>query len=102
MRVNIREGVARMQPNVEIRKMRERYFNYGVSVALGDELYARQGLRSMAECLHDAATALGLSFPMATISYEGVVLGEYSIPTMEHDTVLLAKRLHVLLAETTE
>jgi len=91
-----------MQPKIEIRQIRERYFNYGVSFADGDELYARQGLRSMTECLHDAATALGRNFPMATISYEGVVLGEYSVPTMEHDTVLLARRLRGLLAETTE
>ncbi|MDM0041511.1 hypothetical protein QTH89_05035 [Variovorax sp. J22G21] len=51
-----------MQPKIEIRKIRERYFNYGVSFAHGDELYARQGLRSMAECLHDAATARGRNF----------------------------------------
>lgn len=88
-----------MQPKIEIRKIGERYFNYGVSFGDGAELYARQGLRSLAECLHDAATALGRSFPMTTISYEGKVLGEYSVPTMEHDTMLLANRLQAQLVE---
>ena len=86
-----------MQPRVEIRKVGERYFNYSVSFGDGAELYARQGLRSLAECLHDAATALGHSFLMTTLSYEGVVLGEYSVPTMEHDTMLLTNRLQAQL-----
>lgn len=88
-----------MQPKVEIRKIGERYFNYSVSFGDGAELYARQGLRSLAECLHDAATALGHSFLMTTLSYEGIALGEYSVPTMEHDTMLLANRLQMQLAD---
>ncbi len=87
-----------MQPRVEIRKLSERYFIYSIASQSGIELYARDGLRSMAECLHDAATALGQDFSKTTISYEGVVLGEYSIPAMEHDTVLVANRLQSQLA----
>jgi len=86
-----------MQPKVEIRKIGERYFNYSVSFGDGAELYARQGLRSLAECLHDAATALGHNFPTTTLGYQGRVLGEFPVAMMEHCAVTLGQSLELLL-----
>jgi hypothetical protein len=87
-----------MHPRIDIRKIRERYFNYGVSIGDADACYTRQGLRSIAECLHDAATALGLHFKVAAISYEGRLLGHYSVANMEHQTLALAEILLASLA----
>ena len=82
-----------MNPNVDIKQVADRYFNYSVSLGDGKLRYAQQGLRSMAECLHDAATAVGQAFRDVDLSYDGVALGTYSIPTLEHDTLLLAEVL---------
>ncbi|VTU21948.1 MULTISPECIES: hypothetical protein [unclassified Variovorax] len=87
-----------MHPQVDIKKVRERYFNYGVSIGNADERYAGQGLRSIAECLHDAATALGHHFKIAAISYEGRLLGHYHVASMEHRTLALAETLLAKLA----
>ena len=67
-----------MRPKIEIEKIRECYFNYSVSSGYGNAIYARHGLYSIEECLHDAATALGQNFPTTTIGYHGQELGEYS------------------------
>jgi hypothetical protein len=91
-----------MYPQVDIRKIREGYFNYGVSIGNAAECYAREGLRSVAECLHDAATALGLHFPIAALSYEARVLGCYYVADMEHKTVALADTLAVKLVRLGE
>lgn len=82
-----------MNPNVDITRVEDRYFNYSVRLGDGNVRYARQGLSSMAECLHDAATALGQAFRDVDLSYEGVALGTYSVPTLEHDTLLLTEVL---------
>lgn len=87
-----------MYPQVDIRKIRERYFNYGVSIGNGNECYVRRELRSVAECLHDAATALGHHFSIALISYEGLALGCYLVSSMEHQPVALAHTLMDKLA----
>lgn len=87
-----------MRPHVAIRKIRLRHFDYSVRMGEGDVCYERHGLRSMAECLHDAATALGQAFRDIEVSYEGFALGCYSQPTLEHDTLLLAGKLEALLA----
>ncbi|MBS0427228.1 MAG: hypothetical protein JSR41_08060 [Proteobacteria bacterium] len=81
-----------------IRRIRLRHFDYSVRMGEGDVRYERHGLRSMAECLHDAATALGQAFRDVEVSYEGVALGCYSQPTLEHDPLLLARKLEALLA----
>jgi len=86
-----------MHPQVDIRKIRDRYFNYSVSTGSADERHVREGLRSVAECLHDAATALSHHFTVAVLSYEGRRLGKYRIASMEHDTLALADALHVKL-----
>ena len=88
-----------MYPQVDIQKIRDRYFNYSVSIGKSDKRYARQGLRSIAECLHDAATALGHHFPIAALSYEGRALGCYHVANMEHKTVALADTLLAKLAQ---
>lgn len=86
-----------MHPQVDIRKIRDRYFNYSVSTGSADERHVREGLRSVAECLHDAATALSHHFTVAALSYEGRHLGKYRIASMEHDTLAVADALHVKL-----
>lgn len=86
-----------MHPQVDIRKVRERYFNYSVSAGSADERHLREGLRSIAECLHDAATALSDHFSVARLSYEGRPLGAYRIASMEHDTLALADTLSAKL-----
>src|SRR4051812_13652274 len=88
-----------MNPNVDITRIEEFFFNYSVRLSgSGAECYARQGLRSMAECLHDAATALGQAFRDVDISYDGLPLGTYTVPTLEHDTIRLAQLLTERLA----
>ena len=87
-----------MKPHVAIRKVRLRHYDYSVRMGTGKVRYERHGLRSIAECLHDAATALGPAFHHIEVSCEGMVLGCYSQPTLEHDPVLLARRLESLLA----
>ncbi len=82
-----------MHPQVDIRKIRERYFNYSVSTGSADERHLREGLRSIAECLHDAATALSHNFSVAVLSYEGQRLGAYRVASMEHETLALADTL---------
>ena len=82
-----------MHPQVDIKKVRDRYFNYSVSTGAADERHVREGLRSIAECLHDAATALSANFSVARLSYEGEPLGAYRIASMEHDTLALADTL---------
>jgi hypothetical protein len=86
-----------MRPKIEIEKIRECYFNYSVSSGYGNAIYARHGLYSIEECLHDAATALGQNFPTTTIGYHGQELGEYSVPMMEHAANLVSRRLQVQL-----
>ena len=86
-----------MRPKVEIEKIRERYFNYSVSTESGSAIYACEGLYSIAECIHDAATALGHNFPITTLGYEGFVLGEFSVATMERSASMLERWLEALL-----
>ncbi|WP_213959262.1 MULTISPECIES: hypothetical protein [unclassified Variovorax] len=86
-----------MRPKVEIEKIRESYFNYSVSTEGGNAIYARDGLYSIAECIHDAATALGHNFPFTTLGYEGFVLGEFSVAMMEHSAKMLERWLEALL-----
>lgn len=86
-----------MHPQVDIKKVRERYFNYSVSTGSADERHLREGLRSIAECLHDAATALSDHFSVARLTYEGRPLGTYRIASMEHDTLALADTLRAKL-----
>ena len=89
-----------MYPQVDIKKNREGYFNYGVSIGnAAEECYARLGLSSIAECLHDAATALAGHFARADISYEGRALGQYEVARMEHRTVALADALNLMLQD---
>jgi hypothetical protein len=88
-----------MHPQVNIKKIREGYFNYGVSTGNADECYARLGLCSIAECLHDAATALGSHFSIAAVSYEGRALGCYQVANMEHNTLALADMLTAKLLQ---
>ena len=89
-----------MQPRVDIQKVRERYYNYSVSTRTGVESYARQGLRSVAECLHDAATALGMNFSHASISFDGVLVGSWPVAAMEHKTASVVADIGKKLAGT--
>lgn len=90
-----------MIPQVDIKKVRDLYFNYSVSTGSADDRHARQGLLSIAECIHDAASALGHHFPMAAISYEGRALGCFRVAHMEHRTAALTEALLAKLAELT-
>jgi len=88
-----------MQPSIDIRKVKERYFDYSVSSASGGYSYTREGLLSIAECLHDAATALGINFKRATVCYGGAALGTWLVSAMEHDTLAVAKAVLALMTE---
>lgn len=89
----VTKSFSSMHPQVDIRKIRDRYFNYGVSIGSADDRHLREGLWSIAECLHDAATALSHHFSVAVLSYEGRQLGAYRIAAMEHQTLALAETL---------
>jgi len=88
-----------MQPSIHIRQVKERYFDYSVSSVSGGYSYTREGLHSIAECLHDAATALGINFKRATVCYGGAALGSWLVSAMEHDTMSVATAVHALLTE---
>ena len=88
-----------MQPSIHIRKVEERYFDYSVSTPAGASSYSREGLHSIAECLQDAASALGVNFKRASVFYGGAMLGSWLVATMEHETLAVATAVHALLAE---
>lgn len=82
-----------MYPHVDIWKIADSYFNYSVSIGNSHERHVLEGMRSIAECLHDAGTALSEHFAVAAISYEGFALGAYHVSAMEHKTVALTETL---------
>lgn len=88
-----------MQPSIHIKKVKERYFDYSVSTPTGSSSYSREGLHSIAECLHDAASALGINFKRATVCYGGAPLGVWLVAAMEHDTLKVASAVNALLIE---
>ena len=90
-----------MYPQVDIRKIADRHFHYSVSIGNARERHVGEGLRSIAECLHDAATALSDHFAVAALSYEGIALGAYQVSVMEHRTLALAETLKCKLAAKT-
>ena len=87
-----------MQPAVEITKHGERNFNSYVGIGDGSWRYAREGLGSVAQCLQDAAAALGREFSYATISIDRIVIGSYPVAVMEHRAVEVADELLVKLS----
>jgi hypothetical protein len=86
-----------MYPQVDIRKIADGDYSYSVSIPDGRHRHVRDGLASIAECLHDAATALSDHFPVASISFAGHALGDYHVGAMEHQTVALAEALRLKL-----
>lgn len=84
-----------MQPAVEITKRGERNFNSYVGIGDGTRRYEREGLPSIAECLQDAAAALGREFCYATIIYESMTIGSYPVAVMEHRALEVADELMV-------
>jgi len=82
-----------MQPAVEITKRGERNFNSYVGIGDGTRRYEREGLPSVAECLQDAAAALGAEFSYATVTYDNVVIGSYPVAVMGHRAVEVADEL---------
>lgn len=89
-----------MRPQVDIQKLRRCYYSYSIRVSGGEERYACTDLYSIAECLRDAATALGLNFDEALISVQGIKLGSHAVAVMEHDSLSLTDRLVSQLPRT--
>ena len=82
-----------MQPEVEITKRGDGNFNAYVGIGDGTRRYAREGLPSVAECLQDAAAALGSEFSYATVIYDRLRLGSYPVAVMEHRAFEVADEL---------
>ena len=82
-----------MQPEVEITKREDGNFNAYVGIGDGTRRYAREGLPSVAECLQDAAAALGREFRFATVIYDRLRLGSYPVAVMEHRAFEVADEL---------
>ena len=82
-----------MQPEVEITKREDGNFNAYVGIGDGTRRYAREGLPSVAECLQDAAAALGPEFSFATVIYDRLRLGSYPVAVMEHRAFEVADEL---------
>lgn len=82
-----------MQPAVEITKRGERNFNSYVGIGDGTRCYEREGLPSIAECLQDAAAALGSEFCYATITYDSMMIGSYPVAVMGHRAIEVADEL---------
>ena len=61
----------------------------------GTRRYEREGLSSIADCLQDAAAALGSEFCFATIIYESMTIGSYPVAVMEHRALEVADELMV-------
>lgn len=82
-----------MQPAVRITKQGERNFNACVGVGDGTWRYECEGMPSIADCLHDAAEALGSEFPYATVIYDRTTIGSYPIAVMGHRAIEVADEL---------
>jgi hypothetical protein len=87
-----------MQPAVEITRRGDRHFNSYVGIGDGTRRYAREGLPSVAECLKDAAAALGREFSYATVSFDNVLIGSYPVAVMAHRAIEVADELVVKLS----
>ncbi len=88
-----------MQPSIHIKKVSDSDFDYSVSTPAGASRYTCEGLRSIAECLYDAGSALGVNFKFASVVYGGAELGSWLVATMEYDTSAVATAVQALLAE---
>ena len=86
-----------MHPQVDITKIAEGEYGYSVGIGDGDKRHVREGLASIAECLHDAATALAGHFDIAVLSIEGRPLGAYHVAAMARRTLALAEALRARL-----
>ena len=84
-----------MQPAVEITKRGERNFNAYVGIGDGTRRYEREGLPSIADCLQDAAAALGSEFSYATVIYDSTTIGNYPVAVMGYRAIELADELMV-------
>lgn len=82
-----------MQPEVEITTRKDGNFNAYVGIGDGTRRYTREGLPSVAECLQDAAAALGAEFSYATVIYDRLRLGSYPVAVMEHRAFEVADEL---------
>lgn len=82
-----------MQPEVEITQREDGNFNAYVGIGDGTRHYTREGLASVADCLQDAAAALGTEFSFATLIYDRMRIGSYPVAVMEHRAFELADEL---------
>ena len=87
-----------MQAAVEITRRGDRQFDAYVGIGDGTRRRAREGLASVAQCLHDAAAALGGRFSYATVSVDNVMIGNYPVAVMEHRAVEVADELMMKLS----
>ena len=87
-----------MQAAVEITRRGDKRFDAYVGIGDGTRRPAREGLASVAQCLHDAAAALGGRFSYATVSVDNVMIGNYPVAVMEHRAVEVADELMMKLA----
>lgn len=87
-----------MQPEVEITKRGEKNFAAQVGIGDGSPHYVREGLASIAQCLHDAASVLGSEFHFATVIYERKRIGSYPVAVMAHRAADVAEELLLKLS----
>jgi len=82
-----------MQPEVEITRREDGNFNAYVGIGDGTRRYSREGLPTVADCLQDAAAALGTEFSFATVIYDRMRIGSYPVAVLEHRALELAEEL---------
>ncbi|MDM0021695.1 hypothetical protein [Variovorax saccharolyticus] len=82
-----------MQPEVEIIQREDGQFDAYVGIGNGTRRYAREGLASVADCLQDAAAALGAEFRFATVIVDRMRIGSYPVAVMEHRALEVADEL---------
>jgi len=82
-----------MQPAIEITQRGENHFISCVGVGDGSRCYESEGLGSIAECLQDAAAALGSEFRFATLIFDRMTVGSYPVATIEHRAIEVADEL---------
>ena len=86
-----------MHPHVDITKTPEGDHRHGVRIGDGDARHVREGPASLAECLHDAATALAGHFDTAVLGVGGRPPGARPVAAMARRTLALAEALRARL-----
>lgn len=85
--------MARMEPSLDIRKLRTGLYAYSLTVGGEPLTDPADALQTISACLQDAAQALGDGFPSVRICYGSTALGSFPVGRLESDPEGLADEM---------